>query len=142
MEPKAFLDLAERLLKNTNCEASLRTCIGRSYYAFYNLVIQFLRPNFPNDFPRAAESHKKAFEYLSDCGIEDVELAASNLNDLRTERNQADYDLELGKFEENHANLIYLKAKFAMQTFEKTIKNADGRKALIKGIEFHKQKLN
>jgi uncharacterized protein (UPF0332 family) len=142
MEPRAFLELAERLLKDSKCEASLRTCVSRSYYAFFNMVIQFLRPNFPKDFPRSAEAHKKVFEYLSDCGIEDVEIVASALDDLRDERNDADYQLNLTKFVDKHADAMHRKACHAMQSFEHAIASATGQEALINGIKSHKSRTN
>ena len=41
MEPKAFLDLAANLKDGKN-EASWRTSVSRSYYAFFNLAAQFI----------------------------------------------------------------------------------------------------
>jgi len=40
MEPKAFLDLAAKLSKNTSDEASLRSSVSRSYYALFNTTAQ------------------------------------------------------------------------------------------------------
>jgi hypothetical protein len=141
MEPKAFLDLAANLKDGGN-EASWRTSVSRSYYALLNMTSQFVKPNFPRNFSGEAKDHDTVHKYLHNCGVEDVELVASGLRDLRIERNAADYDLELDRFEGNHANLMYLKAKVAMQTFEKVTGNADGRRAIINGINSYKQQTN
>jgi hypothetical protein len=141
MEPKAFLDLAANLKDGKN-EASWRTSVSRSYYALFNLAAQFIRPYFPNVLPRAAEAHKKIYLYLFHCGIEDVELIASDLDDLRTERNDADYQLNLVKFVGKHADATYKKASRAIQNFEQVTASEETRKAIINGIESYKKLTN
>ncbi|MGB7581325.1 MAG: hypothetical protein WBL85_02610 [Sedimentisphaerales bacterium] len=141
MEPQAFLDLAANLKDGKN-EASWRTSVSRSYYALLNITAQFVKPHFPRNFSGEAKDHDTVHKYLHNCGIEAVEDVASDLRDLRIERNAADYDLELDRFEGNHASLMYLKAKFAMQAFGRATRNADGRKAIIDGINSYKQRTN
>lgn len=140
MDPKAFLDLAEDL-KDSKNEASLRTSVSRSYYALFNLMAQFIEPNFPKALSHSAKDHTTIYESLYNCGNEDVEVVASDLHDLRAERNAADYNLELNTFVENHANLMYIKAKLAMKTFQKEIGTAKGQQTIIEGIKSHNSKL-
>jgi hypothetical protein len=141
MEPKAFLDLAA-LLKDGGNEASWRTSISRSYYALLNLTIRFVKPYFPQMFPGDAKDHDTIYKYLFNCGIYDVEFIAGILHDLRANRNDADYKLELNRFDENSATMAFIRARSAMQGFEKAIGNAKGRQDIIAGINAYKQQTN
>jgi hypothetical protein len=140
MEPKAFLDLAANLKDGEN-EASWRTSVSRSYYALLNLTIRFVKSYFPQNLSGEAKDHDTIYRYLHNCDIEDVELIASTLHDLRTKRNDADYKLDLDRFDENCANIAYMQARSAMEGFEGAIRNAKGRQAIIKGIESYKDKI-
>jgi uncharacterized protein (UPF0332 family) len=142
MKPKAFLDLAERLLKDSKCEASLRTCVSRSYYALFNSTEQFVRQYFPAVLSRSAEDHEKVYAFLNHCGVDAIVQVASDLNDLRDQRNDADYKLDLDKFEGFGVGLLYKKAGIALQTFEMVIGTAKGRNAIIKGMESYKKLTN
>ena len=142
MEPRAFLDLAKQLSNNTTCEASLRTCVSRSYYAIFNSMAHFINTHVGR-LPKSAEAHAMVFKYFFECGIESAIQIASDLNDLRDERNDSNYKLQEEKFR-NHFNvvLLYKKAEIAFDSFEKIIQNSSRRKSIIKGIRQYKQKTN
>jgi uncharacterized protein (UPF0332 family) len=142
MTPKAFLWLAAKLLKDTTNEtgeASLRTCVSRSYYALFNLMAQFVGESFPKVLSRSAGDHEKVYRYLYNCGVATVKSAASSLNELRDQRNDADYKLDLNQFDGNCVTLAYKKAGIAIDSFEKTIQSAEGRQAVIRGVESYRK---
>ncbi len=139
MDPRAFLELAA-ILKDGGNEASWRTSIGRSYYALFNLAARFINDNIAA-LSNSAEDHKKVYHYLNNCGIENVQDIASSLNSLRDNRNDADYKMDLDRFDENCANIAFIQARIAIQGFEGAIRNEKGRQALIKGIESYKDKI-
>lgn len=89
----------------------------------------------------SAEDHKKVYYYLNNCGVENVQDIASSLNYLRDSRNDADYKMDLDRFDENCANIAFIQAKSAIQGFEKAVGNAKGRQAIVHGIESYKSKL-
>jgi len=145
MTPKAFLWLAAKLIKDTTketCEASLRTCVSRSYYALFNIIVQFIGESFPQVLSRSAGDHEKVYQYLYNCGVDNVKVVASSLNDLRDQRNDADYKLNMNKFEVNSVVLLYKKAGIAIQNFENAIQNAEGRRSVIQGIKSYKIRTN
>ncbi len=141
MKAKAFLELAQQLSRNTTCEASLRSCISRSYYALFNFMAEFINNNVEK-LPQSAEDHKKVYHYLYNCGIEDVETIASALNDLRDERNDSDYKLHLDKFDNKHSSTMYMKAKLAFNSFESITKSRKKCTNVVKGIQRYKNKIN
>jgi len=142
MEPKAFLELAQQLSKNADSEASLRSCVSRSYYALYNFMARFIDENIEK-LSRSAKDHEKVYYYFSNCGIDNVEKIASDLNDLREDRNDSDYKLHLDKFKNQViVSLLYKKANLAFNSFESIIGNSKKRKRIAKGIQRYKEKTN
>ena len=102
-------------------------------------MAQFIDKNVER-LSHAAEDHKTVYRYLNNCGIEDVETIASNLNDLRDERNDSDYKLHLDKFNDQFTvPLLFKKASIAFGGFEKIIQRSKQRKYIVKGIQRYKQ---
>lgn len=140
MEPKAFLDLADDLKNKSDSEAALRTSVSRSYYALHNFLSQFIE-NEGFILPKAAEKHKLVFHWFHNCGITDISQIAKQLDDLREDRNYADYDLEIDKFQNpNVAVLLFLKAHSAYNSFENYVRNSSNRKKIVKGIREYQKK--
>ena len=112
MEGKYFLFVASNL-KNYDSEAERRTSISRAYYAVFNHIATLLRENkieLPKESP-----HKKMTHYLNNCGVAEIENLSSSINDLRAERNKADYDMGCIKFNKNTCQLLFLKAKSSLK---------------------------
>lgn len=142
MEPKSFLELAEQLSKNTTSEASLRSCVSRSYYALFNLMAQFINENVER-LSQTAKDHEMVYYYFNNCEVEDVETIASGLNDLRDERNDSDYKLYLDKFKEQFTvALLFKKASISFNSFEKIIQSSKSRKHIVNGIHRYKETTN
>lgn len=137
MEGKDFLELAKKL-QNSDEEASLRTAVSRSYYAIFNHVKDFMTANGIK-LPSAAEAHEKAQQYLSNSGIEEAEDLADDLDNLRRNRNDADYELRSPKFsyDKKNTGLVSAKAMLFFSNFDKL-----NRINLVKGILEYKKKTN
>ncbi len=139
MEPVAFLKLAKGLCKQSNNEAALRSAVSRGYYGLFNLAKQFVE-KYVHKLPKGAESHKKVYHYLNNCGLEEV---AGDLNELRDDRNDADYELNIDDFKDvNFVTLACSKAQLAYDTFEAFSKNSKNRKKLVRGIREYMNKTN
>ena len=141
MDAKEFLYLAEKLIKDIKSEVSFRTCVGRSYFALFNLAAKFINDKVVA-LSNSAADHEKVYHYLNNCGVEDVQDVAVSLNFLRDNRNDADYKLDLNRFDENCATLAFIQARKAIKGFEKAIGNIKVQQDLISGIRTYKQRTN
>ena len=93
MEPKEFLHLADELKNDRNkTEAKLRTSIGRSYYALYNLMKSCL-VSLGFKISTGHNGHTEVKNCFSGCGIDSLAQIGSALGSLRSDRNKADYGL-------------------------------------------------
>jgi len=142
MEPVAFLKLAKSLCKQSNNEAALRSAVSRGYYGLFNLAKQFVE-QYVHKLPKGAESHVKVYRYLNNCGLEEVVEVAGDLNELRDDRNDADYELNIDDFKDvNFVTLACSKAQLAYDAFESFSKNSKNRKKLVRGIREYMNKIN
>jgi len=92
MNARDFLRLAQDLLSQPT-EAAWRSAVSRAYYAAFHVARE------PFDVlgfvvPKAERAHAYLWLRLSNCADADVQLAGRELNDLRGDRNQADYDFK------------------------------------------------
>lgn len=97
MRSSDFLALAFRLSSSTE-EADLRTCVSRAYYGAYRAAIEFLE-NCGVTLPRSVDSHTKFRWCLDEAKHPAASLASAQLDSLRLDRNQADYDLRNKRFQ-------------------------------------------
>lgn len=92
MDPRDFHTLAQRLAGSPTA-AERRTAIGRSYYAVFNVAAEHLRASgFP--IGKGAAAHGEIQKCLSNSGDAGVAAVASDLSDLHSQRNRADYQLD------------------------------------------------
>lgn len=91
MDPRDFLVLSQQLAVATT-EAAWRSALSRAYYAAFH-VARLLLENLGFTVPQADRAHAYLWLRLSNCGEAQVERAGMKLNDLRRERNGADYHL-------------------------------------------------
>ncbi len=87
-----FLRLAEHYATGTT-EADWRSAVSRAYYAAFHVARAFLT-ELGFDTPRADAAHAYLWRRLENGGHVPLALAGSRLNQLRGERNRADYDLQ------------------------------------------------
>ena len=140
MDPKAFLDFAQSLIKGKN-EEHFRTSVSRSYYGLYNHIALSLE-SMGHPLPPDANGHKKAVHYLRNCNVKAVEDIASPLEDLRLERNSADYDMNLQDFDNSKALFTFIKAEEAYNNFKTNTSNRRQKNKLSREIMLYKQKIN
>jgi len=132
MDSKDFLDLAGNLIKDYHNEAAFRTSVSRSYYALHTYMSNFLSDeNF--ELGKDERRHKKIYIYLHNCGIEEVEEAASDLDDLRNQRNRADYEMNIN-CQRRDAEFVFCKASEAYEVFSRYINSPELRAKLKNGI--------
>jgi uncharacterized protein (UPF0332 family) len=92
MDPHDFIEIASELVTGIK-EAEWRSAVSRAYYAAFHLARRLLlQCGFV--VPQADQAHGYIWLRLSNCGHPDVVIAGSDLRDLRTARNRADYDLD------------------------------------------------
>jgi hypothetical protein len=91
MDGRDFLTLAQQLAAAPT-EAAWRSAVSRAYYAAFHVARQLME-DLKFAVPRADRAHSHLWLRLSNCGDPQVVAAGRNLNDLRRDRNWADYDL-------------------------------------------------
>src|SRR5438132_1043588 len=93
MNSRDFLTLAQRLVSEA-AEVSWRSAVSRAYYAAFHVARELLE-DMGFAVPRADRAHAYLWRRLSNCGDVKAQAAGHQLNDLRGDRNEADYDLGL-----------------------------------------------
>lgn len=93
MSGRDFLTLAKALLAEST-EAHWRSAISRAYYAAFHVARQLLG-DLGFRTPRADQAHAYLWLRLSNCGDPQIQIAGQRLRDLRSERNRADYDIDV-----------------------------------------------
>jgi uncharacterized protein (UPF0332 family) len=93
MNPRDFLTLAYGLAAGTT-EAEWRSAVSRAYYAAFHAARQLLR-DLGFRVPRGDQAHAYLWMRLSNCGDAGLVAAGQKLRDLRSDRNHADYDLDV-----------------------------------------------
>jgi uncharacterized protein (UPF0332 family) len=132
MDPRDFLDVAQNLLKDYQGEAAFRTSVSRSYYALHNYMSNFIVAE-KFDLGKDKSRHKKIYQYLHNCGIEDIKDVATVLDDLLDERNRADYEMNR-PCNKPSAELLFRKAELAYEIFKSHINNPTTKVHLKDGI--------
>jgi uncharacterized protein (UPF0332 family) len=90
MDAHDYLTLAETLVGGS-AEAEWRSAVSRAYYAAFHVARRlFQQCGFT--VPRAEKAHTYLAFRLTNSGHAEVQTAGRNLDILRTQRNQADYD--------------------------------------------------
>jgi uncharacterized protein (UPF0332 family) len=111
-----YIKLAEKLQNETNKnsieEAYYRSIISRSYYGVFCISrikagLEFYRPR-----PRTGDPgvHEKVISYYKNSNIPEEKLIGKFLDDLRRDRNDADYDRRK-RIDKDLAERAILKAK-------------------------------
>jgi hypothetical protein len=86
-----FQTTADRLVQGTT-EGDWRSAISRSYYALFHYFREFLLGHRLN-LGQSGQSHFNLYSGLLHCGLIPVEALAPRIDDLRTSRVWADYDI-------------------------------------------------
>ena len=94
MDPRDFLALAKDLRKRGDA-AALRTAISRAYYYAFVLSRKYVGKYHP--IPSSVDAHKFLPELLQNSGNDDLRDVGKHLDDLRRDRNEADYDVDVDR---------------------------------------------
>lgn len=140
MNPKEFQYLASGLVeKNGAFPSEYRTAISRSYYAVYNLGINLLK-EMDFTIPKRLNAHVFMPRYFNNSGDSDLIEVATKIDDLRTKRNHADYDLDRHDVEKKHnaKAIVHLAARL-IKTMEKQC-TGENRSQIIKSIKDWRKK--
>ena len=86
-----FQDTAERLARGTK-EGDWRSAVSRAYYAAFHFFRKFFLTHGVV-VGQGGPSHFALHTGLANCGLKPVETLGDELNQLRTERVTADYNL-------------------------------------------------
>lgn len=90
MDFRDYLPLAQALAQGST-EAHWRSGVSRGYYAAFHVARQLLG-SLGFQVPQADRAHGYLWLRLSNAGVGEVMAAGRLLNDMRRERNRADYD--------------------------------------------------
>ena len=86
-----FLDTANRLIAGAT-EGDWRSAISRSYYAIFHYFREWLLLAGV-DVGNGPQAHHNLYAAFLHCGVPAVASIARRIDDLRTARNRADYDI-------------------------------------------------
>lgn len=122
--------------------ATCRTAIGRAYYAALNRADQAL-DRWGSSCGRGPQKHGLAVRFLDATNDPDLISASGDLNDLKTMRNLADYDMNAFKVETvSQARRALDLAKGIMDWIE-AVDNDPARRTTAEGhIKLYKRKTN
>jgi len=135
MDGKDFLEVSKRLYKSGH-EADRRTSVSRAYYGVFNHIKPVIE-SFGIHLPPDATAHQKIYRYLLNSGLDEGEDLSQDLTNLRTKRDDADYEMKASGFDSNNCFLWYKKAEICINKFDSVDK-----KDLGKGIIEYKRKIN
>jgi len=131
MEPRQFLYLAERLAEHGAYPVEFRSAISRAYYAAFHFGLILLR-EMGFSIVRNASAHEEVYEHLNNGGDDELAKAASKINDLRTRRIHADYELNRADVEEKkNARMLVHQAARLIETIEKRCHSENRRKIIV-----------
>ena len=111
-----FLTLAEIWIRSVS-EPEWRSAVSRAYYAAFHEARQLLQ-GLGFTVPLGDQAHAYLWLRLSNCGNLPVQVAGSDLNTLRRERNRSDYDI--------HRDLHQADALLQVQAAARIIQILDG----------------
>lgn len=117
MNPLDFMVIAEEF-KDSHDEAHRRTSVSRAYYALYNHVKHFFETKGIMAFSGRAEDHTELLNQLTGLGNHKAKTIAQNLRGLRNDRNDADYEMQTNRFNQNFTKLTYVKSKIILKEFD------------------------
>lgn len=122
MNETEFLVFAKSIY-NSDDEAARRSAVSRAYYALFHNV----RQNFINmgiSVSKRPEEHQRMADCLLQSGIVEAMTAGQSMCDLRTARNEADYNLSLASYNKMISALHCAKAEAAINELARVNKSA------------------
>ena len=134
MQPRQFQYLAERLAEHGAYPAEFRSAISRAYYAAFHFGLNLLRA-MGFAIVQNQHAHTEVYRHLNNSGDGELLRAASKMNDLRTKRNHADYELDRSDVEQKkNARMLVQQAARLIETIERRC-NSESRSQIISAIQ-------
>lgn len=130
MNPESFLDTACYLLElnepnqnNTapDFESDHRSAASRSYYAAF-LAARDLLETMGISLKKNSSVHQQVINHFSHSKVEDCKKLSKMLDDMRKERNAADYKL-FKLYTHKRSHLLYLKSTQSISVIKKIKKD-------------------
>jgi len=124
MDPQDFLNVARAFYSSPD-EAHRRTAVSRAYYALYLTAHQVLETEgLP--VTRRWGAHAEVRDFLRDAGDAEARAVADGLQDLSSDRVEADYRMTLLRFNSKTCALIVAKAQLLLATVSRWTPAAKG----------------
>ena len=140
MNAKQFQFLASRLVEHGAYPVEFRTAISRSYYAAFHVGLEFLN-EIGFSIKDNSTAHREVYWHFNNSGDEDLKKVATKINELRTKRNHADYQLKRTDIEsKENAKLLVQSAERIIESIKKYSQVKD-RKLITKNIHDCKNKI-
>ena len=141
MEPRHFQYFAERLSERGALPVEFRSAISRAYYAAFHFGLDSLkRMGFP--IVQNQDAHQAVYRHLNNSRDGELVKAASMMNDLRTRRNHADYELDRHDVEEQkNAKMLVRQAAKLIEIIERRC-NSETRRQIIEAIQDWKSRVS
>jgi uncharacterized protein (UPF0332 family) len=136
MTPDDLIQLAGNLAVNPRLgegEARFRSAISRAYYGAYHLAAALLQ-ELQIPVRRNQTGHQQVYRCLFGCGHPNAVLAAQLLDELRSERNGADYDLSDKRFAQQRLAEDCVKKAHEVRTAIEVCRQPAHRAALEQGL--------
>ncbi len=139
MKGEDFLVVAKAMLQ-LRTEAASRSAISRAYYALFNSASHLLR-ELGVVIVQSPSGHGEVKNYLFNCGITPAVDFARTLDELRTKRNLADYNMETAIFlNQNDCAWLVAKAEIAVRAIA-TFQQEPLRQQIQNGIRAYERKI-
>jgi uncharacterized protein (UPF0332 family) len=137
MDARGFCVLAG-LLAAQGKPASCRSAVSRAYYSLFHVIHQFMMLKGVPLPRKQTDCHEVVYRLLFNAGDEDLKVIASELNDLRGRRNEADYDLNQSEIEDRKTAMALVDAaRSATESFDQYCQDtARIQRAVEKAIEY------
>jgi len=140
MNGRDFLEVAKNLARS-QFEASLRSAISRAYYALLNEAIQFLI-ELGFSVEHGPGAHGQVYRRLFNCGVSQMDEFSRILDELRTLRNQADYNMKSTDFQNQATSALRVAtAAMAIELFNESNKEPL-RSQIRTGIREYERKIS
>jgi len=137
MDPLQFLLLAEAILRDVNYAhpAGWRTAVSRAYYAAHNFIKDFVESAGVH-VKESGAAHADVWNHLSNSGDAEIEQVGSDLCDLQSDRNDADYRLAQREYQnQTTANARVAQARNLIETIRRCCADAKRSEQIKKAIQ-------
>jgi uncharacterized protein (UPF0332 family) len=137
MTPDDLISLAGNLAVNPRLgegEARYRSAISRAYYGAYHLAANFLQ-DFGISVRRNHLGHNLVYRCLFGCQHPIAVHAAQLLDELRSERNGADYDLSDSRFSVHHLAVDAVKKAHDLRSALEDCRRPEARPIVAQGLQ-------